>query len=213
MALDAWDPDGRPVRGRVGELVVTEPMPSMPSSLWDDPDGERYQSSYFDIYPGVWRHGRAAIVAAIRRDASPAHVPDEVIQMPTIPRTLTGKKLEIPVKRILQGARPADVVDPGTVDPPGGLQRFAHAKSAGHLWLMEPAAERAAFAPASHASALAPDELFEQLGDSTVDVVIECSGNAAATSAVLRTLAPGGSSETWHHNGVSFHPAAGAATA
>jgi acetoacetyl-CoA synthetase len=67
---------------------------------------------------------RAAIVAAIRRNASPAHVPDEVIQMPTIPRTLTGKKLEIPVKRILQGARPADVVDPGTVDPPGGLRPF-----------------------------------------------------------------------------------------
>ena len=201
VALDAWDADGRPVvRGRVGELVVTEPMPSMPIRFWDDPDEQRYRLSYFAIYPGVWRHGdwvtitdrtsvivhgrsdatlnrngirmgsgdiyralepvtdvvdslvvgveqadggywmplfvrladgralddelRAAIVAAIRRNASPTHVPDEVIQMPTIPRTLTGKKLEIPVKRILQGARPADVVDHGTVDPPGGLQPF-----------------------------------------------------------------------------------------
>jgi acetoacetyl-CoA synthetase len=175
-------------------------MPSMPTRLWDDADGERYRTSYFDTYPGVWRHGdwititdrtsvivhgrsdatlnrhgirmgsgdiyraleplhevvdslvvgveqpdggywmplfvrlaegrelddalRTAIVAAIRRDASPTHVPDEVIQMSVIPRTLTGKKLEIPVKRILQGAQPADVVDPGSVDPPGGLQPF-----------------------------------------------------------------------------------------
>jgi len=200
VALDAWDADGRPVRGRVGELVVTEPMPSMPSRFWDDPDGERYRQSYFATYPGVWRHGdwititdrtsvivhgrsdatlnrngirmgsadiyraleplpdvvdslvvgveqadggywmplfvslaagrqlddelRAAILAAIRRDASPTHVPDEVIHVPTIPRTLTGKRLEIPVKRILRGAQPADVADPGTVDPPDGLTPF-----------------------------------------------------------------------------------------
>ena len=74
--------------------------------------------------PRARRRAARRIVAAIRRNASPAHVPDEMIQMPAIPHTLTGKKLEVPVKRILQGARPADVVDPGTVDPPGGLRPF-----------------------------------------------------------------------------------------
>jgi threonine dehydrogenase-like Zn-dependent dehydrogenase len=70
--------------------------------------------------------------------------------------------------------------------------RIAHAKGAGQLWLMEPAAERAAFAAASHAVAVAPDELLAQVGESTVDVVIECSGNAEATRAALRALGPGG---------------------
>src|SRR3954468_9615072 len=56
-AVEAWDEDGNPVVGEVGELVITEPMPSMPVFFWNDPDGERYRESYFDVYPGVWRHG------------------------------------------------------------------------------------------------------------------------------------------------------------
>jgi acetoacetyl-CoA synthetase len=57
VALDAYDPSGNPVRGEVGELVVTRPMPSMPVMFWDDPDGSRHRSAYFDTFPGVWRHG------------------------------------------------------------------------------------------------------------------------------------------------------------
>ena len=57
VALEAWDADGRPVIGEVGELVVTEPMPSMPLYFWNDPTGERYRDAYFSTYPGVWRHG------------------------------------------------------------------------------------------------------------------------------------------------------------
>jgi acetoacetyl-CoA synthetase len=190
-AIDVLDEGGRPLRGEVGELVLTEPLPSMPVRFWDDPDGERYRASYFADFPGVWRHGdwatltddgavvilgrsdstlnrhgvrigtaeiyaavdrlpaiadslvigveqpdggywmalfvalegdgtlddaaRAAIVEAIRTAASPRHVPDEVVQVPAIPRTLTGKKLEVPVKRVLQGAEPAKVASPGAV--------------------------------------------------------------------------------------------------
>ena len=56
-SVESWDPDGKPLIGEVGELVITEPMPSMPLYLWNDPDGERYRESYFDMYPGIWRHG------------------------------------------------------------------------------------------------------------------------------------------------------------
>ena len=56
-SVEAWDPEGRPLIGEVGELVITEPMPSMPLYLWNDPDGERYRDSYFSTYPGIWRHG------------------------------------------------------------------------------------------------------------------------------------------------------------
>ncbi len=55
--VEAYDDDGKPVIGQVGELVITQPMPSMPVGFWDDPDGSRYRESYFDAYPGVWRHG------------------------------------------------------------------------------------------------------------------------------------------------------------
>src|SRR5207302_3811364 len=55
--VEAWDEDGRPVVDQVGELVITEPMPSMPLFFWDDEDGSRYRDSYFSVYPGVWRHG------------------------------------------------------------------------------------------------------------------------------------------------------------
>jgi acetoacetyl-CoA synthetase len=183
--VESWDPEGRPLTGEVGELVVTEPLPSMPISFWGDEDGSRLRESYFETYPGVWRHGdwieitdrgtaiiygrsdstinrggirmgtseiyRAvladdAVIDAlvvdvggrdeypdgwmplfvvlrdgeqltdelvgrikrrIREDCSPRHVPHEVRQIAEVPRTLSGKALEVPVKRILMGA-PAD---------------------------------------------------------------------------------------------------------
>jgi acetoacetyl-CoA synthetase len=201
VALDSWDADGKPVRGEVGELVVTKPMPSMPVAFWNDPDGSRYREAYFGTYPGVWRHGdwititerdsvivhgrsdatlnrsgvrmgsadiyhvverldeitEALVVGverpegeywmplfvvlkpghelddtltgqirrAIREGASPRHVPDEIIAVPAIPHTRTGKKLEIPVKRILLGGDPAQVMDVGAVDDPDALRWFA----------------------------------------------------------------------------------------
>jgi acetoacetyl-CoA synthetase len=177
--VEAWTADGRSVVGKVGELVITEPMPSMPIRLWGDDDGTRYRSSYFDTFPGVWRHGdwieltergtaiitgrsdatinrggirmgtaeiyRAVLAldevldalvvdlprhgtqgymplfvvlrdgvelddalvdrirGRIRDDCSPRHVPDEVRAVAAVPRTLSGKVLEVPVKRILSG--------------------------------------------------------------------------------------------------------------
>lgn len=200
VALDSYDEDGHPVRGRVGELVITAPMPTMPLHLWNDPDGIRYHDSYYDRWPGVWRHGDwvtltdhgsvvihgrsdatlnrkgvrlgssdiyeivesvpgvkealvigldlpdagywmplfvvleqgreldadlvATITARLRHDASPRHVPDDVIAVPAIPHTRTGKKLEVPVKRILGGARREDVLSLGAVDDPSALDPF-----------------------------------------------------------------------------------------
>ncbi|MFG3286654.1 acetoacetate--CoA ligase [Streptomyces sp. NPDC048111] len=190
--LQAWDAQGRPVVGEVGELVVTNPMPSMPIRFWNDPDGSRYRDSYFDMFPGAWRHGdwitltghgsviihgrsdstlnrqgvrmgsadiyevverlpeireslvigleepdggywmplfvhlaegavlddalRTKIKQAIREQLSPRHVPDEIIEAPGVPHTLTGKRIEVPVKRLLQGAALDRAVNPGSVD-------------------------------------------------------------------------------------------------
>ncbi|MFD5422328.1 acetoacetate--CoA ligase [Streptomyces sp. NPDC127069] len=192
--LQSWDPAGKPLTGEVGELVVTAPMPSMPIHFWNDADGSRYRDSYFEMFPGVWRHGdwititdrgsvvihgrsdstlnrqgvrmgsadiyeaverlpeikeslvigleepnggywmplfvhlapgavldedlRKKIAATIREQLSPRHVPDEVIEVPAIPHTLTGKRIEVPVKRLLQGTPPAKAVNPGSVDNP-----------------------------------------------------------------------------------------------
>ena len=203
--VQAWDEDGKPVVGQVGELVLASPMPSMPLYFWNDPDGSRYRGSYFDTFPGIWRHGdwieftergtatihgrsdstlnrmgvrmgtaeiyraveslpevaealavgveqpgggywlplfvvlrpghelddalRARIAGAVRRDASPRHVPDEVIAVPGIPHTLTGKKLEVPIKRILMG-RPA-AIDPDAIDDADLLQVFAELRRGG----------------------------------------------------------------------------------
>ncbi|USQ77381.1 acetoacetate--CoA ligase [Ornithinimicrobium cryptoxanthini] len=201
VAMDAWDPDGRSLRGEVGELVMTRPLPSMPVSFWDDPDGARFRESYFNVYPGVWRHGdwititprqsvvihgrsdatlnrhgvrmgsadiyhavesvaqvreslvlgveergggywmplfvvltdpeatldddlRAVIRAAIRDRASPRHVPDEIIQLAALPHTRTGKRLEVPLKRVLQGADPESVVQRAALDDPALLEPF-----------------------------------------------------------------------------------------
>ena len=199
-AVESWDEDGRPHVGRVGELVITEPMPSMPVCFWNDPDGERLRSSYFSTYPGVWRHGdwieitergtaiisgrsdstinrggvrmgtseiyRAVLaldevldavvvdipradtpgwmplfvvlregeeldddlVARIRRrireDCSPRHVPDEVRQITEVPRTLSGKVLEVPVKRILMGQAPDTAASRDSLANPRALDVF-----------------------------------------------------------------------------------------
>ncbi|MGY1602265.1 acetoacetate--CoA ligase [Geodermatophilus sp. SYSU D00815] len=194
VATEAFDPEGRPVRGVPGELVVTEPMPSMPVGFWGDPDGERYRSAYFDVYPGVWRHGdwlvrterdtwvitgrsdatlnrggvrlgtaefygvldglpevsdslvvhledeatahgRLVVLVVpaadadeerlaelvrttLRRELSPRHVPDDVVAVPVLPRNGNGKRLEVPLKRVLQGVPVADAVDAGSLDRP-----------------------------------------------------------------------------------------------
>ena len=201
VALDAYDPAGNPVRGEVGELVITRPMPSMPVKFWNDPGDSRYLETYFSTYPGVWRHGdwititdhgsvaihgrsdatlnrhgirmgssdiyepvealpevREALVIgleqpdggywmplfvvlaegfeldaaltqrikdAVRNHASPRHVPDEVIAAPGVPHTRTGKKLEVPVKRLLAGRDLSAVLDPGSVDAPELLDWYA----------------------------------------------------------------------------------------
>ncbi|MFE3830178.1 acetoacetate--CoA ligase [Streptomyces sp. NPDC059092] len=197
--LQAWDAQGRPVIGEVGELVVTQPMPSMPVRFWNDPDGSRYRDSYFEMFPGAWRHGdwitltdrgsviihgrsdstlnrqgvrmgsadiyeaverlpeireslvigveepdggywmplfvhlaegavldealRARVQRTIREQLSPRHVPDEIIEVPGIPHTLTGKRIEVPVKRLLQGTALDKAVNAGSVDHPE-LLRF-----------------------------------------------------------------------------------------
>jgi acetoacetyl-CoA synthetase len=198
--VEAFAEDGHPLIGAVGELVLTEPMPSMPLSFWNDPDGERYRDSYFSVYPGVWRHGdwieitergtaiiygrsdstinrggvrmgtseiyRAvlavdavldalvvdvpregttgwmplfvvlhddatlddAVVAEVRRrireECSARHVPDEIRQVAEIPRTLSGKILEVPVKRILMGQPVEAVVSRESLANPHALDAF-----------------------------------------------------------------------------------------
>jgi len=204
VALDAWDESGKPVRGEVGELVITKPMPSMPISFWNDADGSRYRSAYFEMFPGVWRHGdwititdhgsiivhgrsdstlnrhgirmgsadiyqaverlpeiaealvigaeqpdggywmplfvvladdaeltdelRERIKRTIRDEVSPRHVPDEIIVAPGVPHTRTGKKLEVPIKKLFQGADAARVVEKSAVDDPALLDWYANLK-------------------------------------------------------------------------------------
>jgi acetoacetyl-CoA synthetase len=196
-AVEAFDLAGRPVVGEQGELVVTEPMPSMPVAFWGDDDGSRYRAAYFEDHPGVWSHGdwitlyddgacvitgrsdatlnrggvrmgtaelysvveaepavadslvihledtdrlvlyvalgegtvlddalRARLAAAIRRELSPRHVPDEIVAVPAIPRTLSGKKLEVPVKRILAGVPPDQAASRGSLANPDALDAF-----------------------------------------------------------------------------------------
>ena len=201
VALEAWGEDGRPVPpGVVGELVVTQPMPSMPVGFWNDPDGRRYREAYFEFFPGVWRHGdwieltergsaiihgrsdatinrggirmgTAEIYAAVlsvegvtdalvvdipdtdpaadswmplfvvtdrelteemvaeikrrvREDCSPRHVPNVVVRVPAVPRTLTGKILEVPVKKLFLGADPASVAARDALANPDAFDWF-----------------------------------------------------------------------------------------
>jgi acetoacetyl-CoA synthetase len=199
--VEAYDAAGRPVTGEVGELVITGPMPSMPTGFWNDPGGERYRASYFDAYPGVWRHGDwimmlpdggcvifgrsdatlnrggvrmgtsefyrvverlpeiadslvvdtgqlgadgrlilyvvlapghelddgliTRLKAELRAQLSPRHVPDEIHRVPGVPRTLSGKKLEVPVRRILLGTPVTEAADPDALANPEVLALFA----------------------------------------------------------------------------------------
>ena len=197
--VEAYDEEGNPVIDEVGELVITEPMTSMPLYLWGDEDGEHYRDEYFDVYPGVWRHGdwikikpggsaviygrsdatinrggvrmgtaeiyRAvesvpevadSVVVDIKKDgkdymplfvvleegvelddeledkikksiidtASPRHVPDEILAVPDVPRTLNGKKLEVPVKKILTGTPLEEAASRDSLSNPDSLDNF-----------------------------------------------------------------------------------------
>jgi acetoacetyl-CoA synthetase len=198
--VEAFDEEGNPVIDEVGELVITEPMPSMPLFLWGDGDGSRYRASYFEQYPGVWRHGdwieitsrgtaviygrsdstinrqgvrmgtseiyRAVgaipevldalvvdvprpgtegwmplfvvlregaeldeqledeIKRRIRERCSPRHVPNAVYRIAEVPRTLSGKVLEVPVKRILMGAAPEQAASRDSLANPAALDYF-----------------------------------------------------------------------------------------
>jgi acetoacetyl-CoA synthetase len=194
-AVEAWDDDGHSVVGEVGELVITKPMPSMPVFFWGDPDGSRYRESYFEMFPGVWRHGdwieitergsaiisgrsdstinrggvrmgtseiyRAvlaldeivealvvditdhmslfvvlregatlddeltrAIARQIRSVCSPRHVPDEVHAIAEVPRTLSGKVLEVPVKKIMMGMPVEQAASKESLANPASLDYF-----------------------------------------------------------------------------------------
>jgi acetoacetyl-CoA synthetase len=203
--VEAFDDEGNSVVDEVGELVLTEPLPSMPLCLWGDENGSRYRESYFAAYPGVWRHGdwieitsrgtaiiygrsdstinrggirmgtseiyravlalpelldalvvdvpraqtegwmslfvvlreglnlddelAAQIKARIRHDCSPRHVPDEIVQIGEVPRTLSGKLLEVPVKRILMGADPRQVASRDSLANPEALDYFVQLAS------------------------------------------------------------------------------------
>jgi acetoacetyl-CoA synthetase len=199
--VKAFDGDGNEVVGELGEMVVCQPMPSMPVRFWNDEGNERYLSSYFDLYPGVWRQGdwilftergscvitgrsdatlnrggvrmgtselyavveelpevadslivhreddeggagelilfvalagereldddlRGRIAGALRSELSPRHVPDSIVAVPAVPRTMTGKKLEAPVKRILLGARAEDVASADALLDPKAIEAF-----------------------------------------------------------------------------------------
>ncbi|HEY3970850.1 MAG TPA: acetoacetate--CoA ligase [Solirubrobacteraceae bacterium] len=200
-AVEAWDEEGLPLIDELGELVLTEPLPSMPLFLWGDASGERMRESYFDMYPGIWRHGdwiritprggaviygrsdstinrqgvrmgtseiyrataaieevadalvvdipragaeelwmilfvvlsdgvllypelEVQIKQRIREDCSPRHVPNQILQIAEVPRTLSGKVLEVPVKRILMGAVPSEAASVESLANPHSLEYF-----------------------------------------------------------------------------------------
>jgi acetoacetyl-CoA synthetase len=200
MAVQAFDDAGHPVIGEVGELVITEPFPTMPLYLWNDPDGARYRESYFEMFPGTWRHGdwirftpdgRSVIFGrsdttinrfgirmgtseiyravedvpevldslvvdleylgresymplfvvlrpgaaldealvgrikdSIRRRTSARYVPSAVFAVSEVPRTLTGKKMELPVRRLLLGHPLEKVASPDAMANPQSLSFF-----------------------------------------------------------------------------------------
>ena len=201
--VESWDEAGHARIGAVGELVITEPMPSMPIYLWGDRTGERYRDSYFAMYPGIWRHGdwieitpegsaiiygrsdstinrggvrigtseiyrtvlandavvdalvidlprpgtdgsielfvvlrdgaaltdelQAQIRRSLREDCSPRHMPDRIVQIAEVPRTLSGKALEVPVKRILTGTPVDEAVSRDALANPAALERLLKA--------------------------------------------------------------------------------------
>ncbi|MBL7813456.1 MAG: acetoacetate--CoA ligase [Saprospiraceae bacterium] len=199
-AMESWDELGNPILNEVGEMVVTKPMPSMPVFFWKDTDFEKYKSSYFEMYPSVWRHGdwlkvtdrqsliiygrsdatlnrqgvrigtaeiyrvldaikelrdalivnlelsggehfmplfvvctegvilddilKSKIKKSLREAYSPRHVPDDIIAVPGIPYTISGKKLEAPVKKILMGVPLSKAANLGSVRNPSALDFF-----------------------------------------------------------------------------------------
>lgn len=198
--LEAWNESGDSVIDEEGEMVITRPMPSMPVFFWNDADFKRYEESYFEMFPGIWRHGdwiritkrngiiiygrsdatlnrggirigtseiyravdqveevkdslivciekadgsfwmplfvvmkeagtldgdmRRRISNAIRQAYTPRHVPDEIIEVHDIPYTISGKKTETPVKKLLMGRSPEKVVNPGSLRNPESLEQF-----------------------------------------------------------------------------------------
>lgn len=201
-SLEAWNDDGHAVTGEVGEMVITQPMPSMPVYLWNDQDFSKYEDSYFSTYPGVWRHGdwievtehegvviygrsdatlnrggvrigtsevyravdkveevqdsmiicveqpggrfymplfvvmkpgqklddilKKKINHTLRSEYSPRHVPDEIIEVADIPYTISGKKTETPVKKILMGKDPQKVINTGALRNPESMNFFVN---------------------------------------------------------------------------------------
>jgi acetoacetyl-CoA synthetase len=201
VAAEAWDESGKSVVGEVGELVITAPMPSMPLFFWGDDDCARYRASYFETFPGVWRHGdffavnerggcfvrgrsdavlnrhgvrigtaeiyrvveddpavltslvvnldlpggdffmplfvvlrpgqeldadlAARLRRSLRAEYTPRHVPDTIVAVGAIPMTRSGKKMEIPVRRVLLGAAPADAADPNAMADPDAFADIA----------------------------------------------------------------------------------------
>jgi acetoacetyl-CoA synthetase len=206
-AVEAYDEAGKPIVEQVGELVITQPMPSMPVFFWHDPDGERLREAYFDMYPGVWRHGdwirfteRGSAVIYGRSDStlnrggvrmgtaefyrvvenldeildslvidtsgasspdgellcfvvladgvtladveprmrsdlrtqlSPRHVPNRFFAIESVPRTLNGKKCEVPVKKILAGVDVARAISKDALRDPDALRPFVELANRG----------------------------------------------------------------------------------
>lgn len=198
--VEAFDEQGQPLIDEVGELVITKPMPSMPIYFWNDPGNKRYQESYFEMYPGIWRHGdwvkinprgsaviygrsdstinrkgirmgsseiyrvvedtpevldsliigierpggnyfmplfvvlrpgielddalKGRIRERLRTSLSPHHVPDEIYAIPEVPRTLSGKKLEVPVKKIFMGVPVEKAISVDAMSNPQVLPYF-----------------------------------------------------------------------------------------
>ena len=203
-AVKAFSDDGKEQIDEIGELVITEPMPSMPIYFWNDANNERYKASYFDVYPGIWRHGdflkitsrgsaiiygrsdatinrsgirmgtseiysslenvsevldslvveiplpngqsymplfvvlkdsadlsedvKKRINDAIRQNSSPRHVPNDIFQVSELPKTLSGKKLEVPIKKILMGTPVENAVNLGSLANPDAVNYFAEFK-------------------------------------------------------------------------------------
>jgi len=198
--IEAFDEQGHALIDEVGELVITEPLPSMPLYFWNDAGNQRYQESYFSVYPGAWRHGdwikitprgsaiiygrsdstinragirmgsseiyrvieslpevldslvvgvelphgryymplfvvlredvelddalKAKIKAKLRTTISPHHVPDEILTIPAVPRTLSGKKVEVPIKKLLMGTPVEKAVSADAMSNPQSIQYF-----------------------------------------------------------------------------------------
>lgn len=198
--VEAFDEQGHTLIDELGELVLTKPMPSMPLFFWNDPDGQKYYHSYFDVYPGIWRHGdwikitrtgssiiygrsdstinrkgirmgsseiyrivedipevldsliiglertggnyymplfvvlrpgvelddalKNKLRTQLRTNLTPHHVPDEIIAIAEVPRTLSGKKLEVPIKKLFLGTPLEKAISIGALGNPQAMQFF-----------------------------------------------------------------------------------------